>query len=57
MAIKITLASEHTWNTELLEKLEDRLRTLLIDMLEEGFEIEDEYTGNSLSPYGGKSDV
>lgn len=55
MAIKIILASEHTWNTELLEKIEDKLRALLIDMLEEGFTIEDEYTGNSLSPYGGRS--
>ena len=57
MAIIIKIGSEHTWNTELLEKLEDKLRALLIDMLEEGFEIEDEYTGNSLSPYGGKSNV
>lgn len=55
MAIIITLGTEHTWNTELLEKIEDKLRALLIDMLEEGFEIEDEYTGNSLSPYGGRS--
>ena len=54
MPIKIILSGEHTWDAERLERFEDKLRDFLIGEFVEGFTIEDEYTGNSLSPYGGR---
>jgi len=55
MVIKIILASENRL-PEILERLEDKIRDLLKKELVEGFRIEDDYTGNSLSPDGGTED-
>ena len=53
MTIKIELDDKHLYS-ELLEKLEDKIRDLLKKELKNGFMIEDDYIGNSLSPYGGE---
>ena len=53
MAIKIKLNWKHI-NGEFLERFENKLRTFLKDELTDGFVIEDSYTGNTLSPEGGK---
>ena len=55
MTIRIILASENRL-PEILEVLEDKIRDLLKKELVEGFRIEDDYTGNSLSSYGGIKD-